>query len=173
MAFVRAIQALSLLNTAFAAGTSLSLSYFSIAVILELPSPILAVRQWHSTFDRGLALVRQLCALSMFTCFYLSYAMYSGPYSSFAGTLYLIGGISAFAIIPWTILIMNGTNAKLFDKSTQVKGLDWRDLPGKEAGIASDSTHKLIKSWGSMNIARTIMLAVTIFVSTWAVFLSI
>jgi Domain of unknown function (DUF1772) len=167
---IQTAQAFNLVQTAFAAGLSLSLSYNSIPTVLQSPSPVLAIRQWHSVFTRGLTLVRPLCGTAALSSFFLAYVMYPLAESPLVWKLYLIGGISSFAIFPWTIIILNPTNWKLVGKTEQVARLHYTDLPEKEAGISSDMIHKDIQKWGSLNLVRTVMLLITVVTSTIATF---
>lgn len=167
---ILAAQAFNIVQTAFATGLSLSLTYNSIPTVLLSPSPVLAIRQWDSVFHRGLKLVMPMTFMAPVPSFYLAYVMYSLAENPLVWKLYLIGGISSFLIFPWTIIVLNPTNHKLLAKTKEVAQLHYTDLPEKEAGISSNMIHKDIQAWGSWNVPRTIMLFVTVVTSTIATF---
>lgn len=170
-AFIGGLQAFNIVQTAFATGLSFSLTAISIPTILEAPPPVLATRQWDTTFWKGSALVRPWFGTATLASLYLAFTAYGADdVSSWAWKLYFIGGLSSFAIFPYTIIILNPVNNKLLAKVEQYKGWKYTDLPEKEAGISSNINHQLIEKWGSLNVLRTIMFATTLITTTIATF---
>ena len=168
---IAAVQAFNIVSTAFATGLSFSLTAISIPTIVEAPPPVLATRQWDTTFWKGSALVRPWFGTAALLSFYLAWTAYAAAdVSAWAWKLYLIGGLSSFAIFPYTIIILNPVNNKLLGKMEQFKGWKYTDLPEKEAGISSNMIHQLIEKWGSLNILRTVMFAITVLTTTIAAF---
>ncbi|KAL6158161.1 hypothetical protein ACJQWK_07386 [Exserohilum turcicum] len=123
---------------------------------MEAPAP-LAVKQWHSVFTRGGAIARPLAILSALATGYVAYHQDTG---SMAFRLNLASTILLPSIVPFTLLVIAPTNAKLMAKKDELASASLEDQ-GIEANAAEGETvHELMDWWATLNMARTLLVGV-------------
>lgn len=69
-------------------------------------------------------------------------------------------------IVPYTLIAMMPTNKKLLAKVDETKALGIKDEV-VEAGLGNETAHKLVDSWGVLNLGRALMLIVGSLAGTW------
>ena len=69
-------------------------------------------------------------------------------------------------IVPYTLLVMMDTNKKLLAKVDETKTLGIKDEV-VEVGLGSETAHKLVDSWGMLNLGRAALLVIGSLVGTW------
>lgn len=69
-------------------------------------------------------------------------------------------------IIPYTLAVMVDTNKKLLAKVEETKTLGIKDEV-VEVGLGNETAHKLVDSWGMLNLGRAVLLAVSSGVGVW------
>ncbi|TVY49368.1 hypothetical protein LCER1_G007911, partial [Lachnellula cervina] len=114
---IRLAQTLGLTAAGLLAGSSISFSLVALPRILESPTPLL-IQQWKNLFNAGKLWMPPFALLSSSLLFYLaSQARSRSPSSAsvapdrFWG--YVGAGVLALSIVPYTVLFMSGTNARL------------------------------------------------------------
>ena len=97
---------------------------------------------------------------------FLSYKLYGGLNHPKA-EMYGLAALMPFAIMPYTMLVMMGTNQKLFEKYNEMKGMDVGEK-ATEVGLAEgESTKELLDRWGVMNVGRGIFPLVGAVLGLW------
>ncbi|KAM7194266.1 protein of unknown function (DUF1772) domain containing protein [Naviculisporaceae sp. PSN 640] len=176
---IRALQGLTPLLTSFTTGLSLSLSVILVPRLLESPSPLM-LRQWMATFDQGKKLIPSLCGVSALGYFTLSvwhfrFNSLQGYGSGFGGPrlgkIYLLAGLLTLGIVPYTRLVMWGTNLELMKKGREMNGASFGVASSKGKGkgkgkeveegesIAITEEQErgakyLVDHWGLLNLGR-------------------
>ena len=69
-------------------------------------------------------------------------------------------------IVPYTLLLMSSTNNKLLAKVDETKTLGIKDEV-VEVGLGNESAHKLVDTWGVLNLGRAVLLLVGSVVGAW------
>jgi len=158
------------LSSCFAAG-GLTLSYITVPSLL-LPSPstpqllkpytpaLQLARQWRSVFLTGRA-AGIPCALGSAVLF--AYTAYYLPENLQTPT-YLYGTASALCIsvIPYTLIVMESTNAALMDRAAEgdaIEELNVDDVTEvgmpAAAGVQGMRTEDLLRRWALLNTTRS------------------
>jgi hypothetical protein len=163
---IRLAQTIGLTTTAAAAGLSFSASAWVVPRILESPSPLL-LRQWKHAFEAGKATMPPLSAVCTLCFGYLAYKARNLPDAlSYKWKMYVVSGLLTIGIVPWTIVVMAPTNKKLLDKAEETSSLAIDDKI-VEVGLGGESAHQLVDKWATLNLGRSIMLAVAAVLATW------
>jgi hypothetical protein len=164
---LRLIQTIGITTAGILSGGSLSLSFLVIPRLLESPAPVL-LSQWRSSFliTKKIFPLATLLASSSF--FYLSYVVYSSPFSiACIWQSYLVAGSLALAIVPYTLLFMTKTNKALLDRTKEenVLGLEEK-MVENEAGRGKN-VHQLVDRWATLNLGRSALLVLATVVGTY------
>lgn len=80
--------------------------------------------------------------------------------------MYVVSGLLTIGIVPWTMVVMAPTNKKLLDKAEETSSLAIDDKI-VEVGLGGESAHQLVDKWATLNLGRSIMLAVAAVLATW------
>lgn len=126
--FINFIQSIILLsiNTSF--------SYISIPATLLSPSPILAIRQWKSGFDKGLKTAFPLSITALVLSAILAYTSVSESRDT-TFWLYALSTLLSFLIFPFTEYYIQPLNRVLVARYEEQLQLHYADLPEKNAGM--------------------------------------
>ncbi|KAI4920124.1 hypothetical protein J4E90_002264 [Alternaria incomplexa] len=150
----------TLLQATFLLGMNTALSTISIPSILESPSPILAIRQWHYQFRAAQVPATSLSASNLILSAIMTYD--SSTKQGVTGKTTIIYGVSsvlAFLIFPFTLHYMNPVNDVLIEKFRAQKDLHYADLPEKGRGMQTARDHDKIAYWGYLNRVRIVLYA--------------
>ncbi|XP_014553810.1 hypothetical protein COCVIDRAFT_106625 [Bipolaris victoriae FI3] len=149
-------QTVGITASMFLFGSNTCLSVVGIHTAMEAPAP-LAVKQWYSIFTRGGAIARPLAILSALAT---GYVAYNQDPSSTAFRLNLASTILLPSIVPFTLLVIAPTNAKLMAKKDKLESASLEDK-AVEANVAQGETvHELMDRWATLNMARTLLVGV-------------
>ena len=159
---IRVAQTLGLTTSLLLGGANLALSVHLIPRLLESPTPLL-VRQWHAAYLLGKRTFPPLALLSSLSYFYLAY---KGDALEGNRMGYLIAGLLTVGIVPYTALVMRGTNNKLIERRNEVGALGNQDTV-VEVGLGNESAHALVDWWGVLNLGRGAMLSIAGIVGVW------
>ncbi|KAI4665474.1 uncharacterized protein J4E78_002936 [Alternaria triticimaculans] len=154
------VQFGTLLQATFLLGMNTALSTISIPSILESPSPILAIRQWHYQFRAAQIPATSLSASNLILSAIMTYG--SSTRQGLTGKTTIIYGVSsvlAFLIFPFTLHYMNPVNDVLIEKFKAQKDLHYADLPEKGRGMQTARDHDKIAYWGYLNRVRIVLYA--------------
>jgi len=164
---LRTIQTIGLTIAGITSGASLGISVILTPRILESPTPLL-LKQWKNMYDQCKLLVPGGAVLAGTTSFLLSYHMHSNA-SKFTPDLwkpYLISGILAISILPYTVAVIMPTNTKLMKKSDETKSLGVADQV-VEVGLGGETAHALVDHWATLNLGRSALLIASTLLSAW------
>ncbi|TAQ90585.1 hypothetical protein B7494_g1119 [Chlorociboria aeruginascens] len=163
---IRLAQATGITASAFAAGVSFTLSFLSIPMMLQAPTPLL-LQQWAAMYNRGKKTVPPIGVVAALAYFYLASKL---PPSSDKTKFYayIAAGILGAGLGPFTLLVIKPTNDALFKRLEETSGLSQKDKV-VEIGGARKSAHQLVDYWGVLNLGRTFMLAVATGLGVWSV----
>ncbi|RAQ99059.1 hypothetical protein DDE82_008648 [Stemphylium lycopersici] len=162
----------TLIQATFLLGLNTALSSISIPSLLISPSPILAIRQWHTQFRRAQVPATTLSASNLVLSLILTYA--SSQRVGFTGKMTVLYGASslmAFLIFPFTLHYINPLNEVLIGKFRAQGDLHYADLPEKDAGMQTARDHDKIEKWGWLNRFRIVLYAGVVAVNAAAVLL--
>ncbi|RYN58914.1 hypothetical protein AA0114_g1735 [Alternaria tenuissima] len=154
------LQLGTLLQATFLLGMNTALSTISIPSILESPSPILAIRQWHTQFRSAQIPATSLSGSNLILSAIMTYG--SAQRSGLLATptiLYGVGSVLAFLIFPFTLHYMNPLNDVLIEKFKNQQDLHYADLPEKGKGMQTARDHDKIAYWGYLNRVRIVLYA--------------
>jgi hypothetical protein len=154
---LRIAQTLGITTSAILSGYVASVSMALVPRLLESPTPLL-LRQWKSAYHSGKTYAPPFAALSSACYFYLYYkSKHNG---------YLTAGALTIGIVPYTLLVLMGTNKKLLAKAEEAKTLGWKDEL-VEVGLGNETAHKLVDNWGILNLGRAVLLSSASVVAIW------
>jgi hypothetical protein len=160
---LRLAQGTTLLLSSLTAGTSLSLSYFLIPRLLESPTPVM-LTQWARTYARGAAVMPAAAVLSAAGMFWLSLVTREERARG-----YLAAGLLTVGIVPYTILVMTGTNKTLKGLEGEMGIESAAAAAGKEVGVEAERSAKgLVDWWGVLNLGRAGLLIAGVGCGLWA-----
>jgi hypothetical protein len=167
----RLLQTLGLTTTSILAGLSLSISVFLVPALLQSPTPLL-LSQWRRAYHAGARTMAPLALLASSIHIYLAYSSYShfalselvwSPLKhQWRG--YLAAAALAGGIVPYTLLLMRGTNNALMGAAQRAdaEGAKWPDV-----GVQAATARQLLDDWATLNLGRALMLSAAALVGTW------
>jgi len=165
---IRIVQTAALTTIASAAGANLGLSFYLIPRLLESPTPLM-LKQWNASFDLGKTTIAPLAGMGSALFFYLSYTfrqtINQGPPNTWK--MYMLSGILALGIAPYTMLVIDPTNRKLKAKVEETKGLEVTDTLVEAGTAGGETAHVLVDRWGVLNLGRGAMLVASAIVGVW------
>ena len=130
------LQLGTLLQATFLLGMNTALSTISIPSILESPSPILAIRQWHTQFRSAQIPATSLSGSNLILSAIMTYgSSQRSGLLAMPTILYGVGSVLAFLIFPFTLHYMNPLNDVLIEKFKNHQDLHYADLPEKGKGM--------------------------------------
>ena len=156
--------------------------------LLRAPAPVM-VQQWRTVFERGKVTAPPLAGFALANFLYLSYRHYNTALPSLRAKWphYLVAGLSALAIIPYTLVAMRSVNEKLIGhsneagfavtaaSSTTADDKEDEDTAATDAqttasnvSINEASAKQLVDSWGMLNLGRSVFPLLGAAVGLWA-----
>jgi hypothetical protein len=122
--------------------------------------------QWARTYARGAAVMPAAAVLSAAGMFWLSLVTREERARG-----YLAAGLLTVGIVPYTILVMTGTNQRLrgLEGEMGVGSAAAAAAGGKEVGVEEERSAKgLVDWWGMLNLGRAGMLIAGVGCGLWA-----
>ncbi|EUC49896.1 hypothetical protein COCMIDRAFT_1310 [Bipolaris oryzae ATCC 44560] len=163
------LQVGTLVQATFLLGMNTALSSISIPSVLISPSPILAIRQWHTQFRRAQVPATTLSASNLVLSLILAYGSSSSGFANKTTMLYVASSVMAFLIFPFTLHYMNPINDALIEKFREQEEFHYADLPEKDAGMQTAIYHDKIAYWGWLNRFRIVLYSGVVLVNAVAV----
>ncbi|EUC35505.1 hypothetical protein COCCADRAFT_90719 [Bipolaris zeicola 26-R-13] len=165
------LQVANLVQATFLLGMNTALSSISIPSILVSPSPILAIRQWHTQFRRAQVPGTVLSASSLILSLILAYGSWdkSGSFTNKTTMLYVTSSVMAFLIFPFTLHYVVPLNDALAQKFREQEEFHYADFPEKDAGMQTAYYHERIAYWGWLNRFRVALYFGVVLVNAVAV----
>ncbi|MCJ1389956.1 hypothetical protein MMC18_002814 [Xylographa bjoerkii] len=162
---IRVLQAIGLTTSAFLGGAVLAMSYAAIPPLYSAPSP-LSAKQWRVLYRRGVVVAPPFAALTSAIFGYLSYTLKqtSRPNAEFYG----LAAASVIGIVPYTLLVMKGTNDKLMARAVEAEKLDVTDKVTQAGMPKGESTNELLDRWAFYNAIRGVFPLMATALGMWA-----
>lgn len=154
----RVLQTVGLTTTAILAGVSASFSIYTVPRLLESPTPLL-LKQFKHMYESGHGSVPAgtvIAATSFLALAYDSRAIGSNAWKGYVTVAAL-----AVGIVPYTILLMLGTNKVLLE------GADQAETAEEKVEAKAASMKQLLDQWATLNLGRSLMLASAAVTATW------
>jgi hypothetical protein len=145
------LQVLNLIQSVFVLGINFFFSYISIPAILLSPSPILAIRQWKSGFEKGRKTAFPFSITQLVLSIILAYESAPEHGKSYSSTciLYSTSAFLSFLIFPFTLYYVKPLNQVLAARYKEQMQLHYADLPEKNAGMQTARVSLGLKmNWG-------------------------
>lgn len=119
-------------------GAIASATLMGVSGVAEEPST--AAKNWQAIYKRGAALMPKVAGAVSLLYGYAAYDVHrnSGPWAGYAGAV-----VTVLAIVPWTLVVMQYTNACLI-KMAQGK----EEAKGWNLG-------ELLRRWNTLNLIRS------------------
>lgn len=140
--------------TSFAGGV-LAVSYGFVPSMSLAPNTLL-VREWHTTYGRGIAASPALAAVSAVSFVYLSYNL-SFTLNHHKAEVYALAALVTGSIVPFTLIFMKNVNGKLYNKVEKSKGLDRTEEMDEKEDKKGERSHELLGWWAIMNTSRALL----------------
>ncbi|KAK4129229.1 hypothetical protein N657DRAFT_676887 [Parathielavia appendiculata] len=164
-ATLRLARGTALLLSSLSSGIVLSLSAFLVPRLLESPTPLM-LAQWQRTFQLGASTMPLTGAVSAAAYFWLGLRGLRAPGGAIVvagdglsglsrARLLLAAGALSVGIVPYTILVMSGTNGKLKALRERVGGAAVKKGAERELVAEEERSAKwLVDHWGMLNLGR-------------------
>ncbi len=163
--FLRTAQVVGITGPALFAGSGITYSLVTIPAILKAPTPLL-LQQWRSIFTTGATIGPPLAIISFLNLGYVAYTkrnegirsqgINSNPAEWKA---YAFCGLVTLAVVPFTLLFINGTNSILLAESASDAG---------KKSTADDQVRELVMKWGRFNALRSFFPVIGVMVVLWS-----
>lgn len=72
------------------------------------------------------------------------------------------------APVPYTAVLINPTNAKLFKKNENFASTELTDTAAEASGSKEETTHALVEQWNTLNLGRILMQTIGAGCAIWA-----
>jgi len=158
---IRTSQIVGITASTLLAGSAFTMSLITVPLIRKSPTLIL-LQQWRTLFTTGSKIAPPFAIFTFVNFGYLAYISRSdqgqtdSSPSSWQG--YGFAAIAVVAIVPFTLLFMNGVNDQLMAASGE--GV------GKAVLSAADVTG-LVKRWGMLNSIRSVLPLLGAVIGLW------
>ncbi|RDL41802.1 uncharacterized protein BP5553_01781 [Venustampulla echinocandica] len=163
---LRITQAIGLTSSSLMTGTALSISFLFTPILLQSPSGVL-LRQWASLYGTMKTVAQVNTAITSASFFYLAYKIHNREISGWLAG-YVAAGVLNVAIVPYTLIVMRGTNGKLLRKEEEVRGLGKMDN-AVDITVEGETVHQLVDWWAVLHLGRCLMLGTGLGLGLWSV----
>lgn len=154
----RVLQTVGLTTTAILAGASASFSIYTVPRLLESPTPLL-LKQFKHMFAAGHDTVPDGTVVAATSLLYLAYDCRAAGSPAWRG--YATAAALALGIIPYTLVVMMGTNKVLLDEA------EVAEVAAEKVETKAASVKQLLDQWATMNLGRSVLLASAAVTATW------
>ncbi|KAK5657127.1 hypothetical protein OQA88_3655 [Cercophora sp. LCS_1] len=148
---LQALKLTTLLLSGILTGASASLSVFVVPRLLESPVPLM-LRQWVNTYHQGKHTMIPLTVITSTGYFLLASRV---GLQNAVGKAYLAAGVLTLGIMPYTKVVMMGTNDRIEARAKDVVAESEEKVWVKDVG-----SRWLVDHWGVLNLGRAGMLVV-------------
>ncbi|KAL8763935.1 MAG: hypothetical protein Q9184_000378 [Pyrenodesmia sp. 2 TL-2023] len=121
----------------------------------QAPNTLL-VREWRTTYGRGIAASPAIAAVSAMSFIYLSYSL-SFTLNHHKAEVYALAAIATGSIVPFTLIFMKNVNGKLNNKVEKSRALDRTEEMDEKDDKKGERSHELLEWWAVMNSTRALL----------------
>ncbi|KFY23827.1 hypothetical protein V493_05616 [Pseudogymnoascus sp. VKM F-4281 (FW-2241)] len=151
----RVLQTIGLTTTAILTGASASFSLYTVPRLLQSPTPLL-LKQFKHMYASGHDSIPTATVVAATSLLYLAYD--SRAVGSPAWRGYATAAALALGIVPYTLIVMMGTNKVLLDRAEEEE---------EKVEAQAASVKQLLDQWATMNLGRSLLLASATLTATW------
>ncbi|KAL8765099.1 MAG: hypothetical protein Q9209_007722 [Squamulea sp. 1 TL-2023] len=152
---LRLAQALGIMISAFLSGGVLAVSYGFVPSMSQAPNTLL-VREWKTTYGRGIAASPALAIISTLSFAWLSYSL-SFTLNHHRAEMYALAAVATGSIVPFTLVFMKNVNGKLNHKVQSSKKLDRSEEMDESQDEKGEHSQELLDRWAILNFTRGLL----------------
>ncbi|KAL8859092.1 MAG: hypothetical protein Q9178_004355 [Gyalolechia marmorata] len=152
---LRLAQIVGIMTSAFLSGGVLAVSYGFVPSMSQAPNTLL-VREWKTTYSRGIAASPALAMVSTLSYAWLSYSL-SFTLNHHKAEMYALAAIATGSIVPFTLIFMKNVNGKLDQKVEGSKHLDRLDEMNESKDKEGEHSQELLDWWAVLNFTRGLL----------------
>ncbi|CAL8584441.1 hypothetical protein XPA_010041 [Xanthoria parietina] len=152
---LRLAQAVGIMASAFLSGGVLAVSYGFVPSMSQAPNTLL-VREWKTTYGRGVAAAPPLAIVSTLSFAWLSYSL-SFTLNHHKAEIYALAALATGSIVPFTIFFMSTVNGKLYRKVQNSKHLSRIEEMDESKDKKGEKSRDLLYWWATMNATRGLL----------------
>lgn len=136
-------------------GGVLAVSYGFVPSMSQAPNTLL-VREWRTTYGRGVAASPALAMVSALSYIYLSYNL-SFTLNHHKAEVYALAALVTGSIVPFTLVFMKNVNGKLNSKVEESKNLDRSEELDESKSKKGEHSQELLDWWAVLNFSRGLL----------------
>lgn len=121
----------------------------------QAPNTLL-VREWKTTYGRGLAVSPALAIVSSLSYAWLSYSL-SFTLNHHKAEVYALAAVATGSIVPFTLIFMKSVNGKLNHKVENSKHLNRMEEMNETKDKKGDHSQELLSWWAVLNFTRGLL----------------
>ncbi|KAL8892706.1 MAG: hypothetical protein Q9205_000182 [Flavoplaca limonia] len=152
---LRLAQALGIMTSAFLSGGVLAVSYGFVPSMSQAPNTLL-VREWKTTYGRGVAASPALAIVSTLSFAWLSYSL-SFTLNHHKAEVYALAAVATGSIVPFTLIFMKSVNGKLNHKVENSKHLNRMEEMNETKDKKGEHSQELLDWWAVLNFTRGLL----------------
>ncbi|KAL8933641.1 MAG: hypothetical protein Q9211_005664 [Gyalolechia sp. 1 TL-2023] len=149
---LRLAQAIGIMTSAFLSGGVLAVSYGFVPSMSQAPNTLL-VREWRTTYGRGVAASPAIAITSALSYIYLSYNL-AFTLNQNKAEIYAFAAFVTGSIVPFTLIFMKNVNGKLNQKVEDSKHLGRSEEMDESKSKKGEKAQELLDWWAVMNFTR-------------------
>ncbi|KAL9041469.1 MAG: hypothetical protein Q9180_001261 [Flavoplaca navasiana] len=152
---LRLVQAVGIMTSAFLSGGVLAVSYGFVPSMSQAPNTLL-VREWKTTYGRGVAASPALAIVSTLSFAWLSYSL-SFTLNHHKAEVYALAAVATGSIVPFTLIFMKSVNGKLNHKVENSKHLNRMEEMNETKDKKGEHSQELLDWWAVLNFTRGLL----------------
>ncbi|KAL8894582.1 MAG: hypothetical protein Q9192_004203 [Flavoplaca navasiana] len=152
---LRLAQAVGIMTSAFLSGGVLAVSYGFVPSMSQAPNTLL-VREWKTTYGRGVAASPALAIVSTLSFAWLSYSL-SFTLNHHKAEVYALAAVATGSIVPFTLIFMKSVNGKLNHKVENSKHLNRMEEMNETKDKKGEHSQELLDWWAILNFTRGLL----------------
>ena len=121
----------------------------------QAPNTLL-VREWKTTYGRGVAASPALAIVSTLSFVWLSYSL-SFTLNHHKAEMYALAAVATGSIVPFTLIFMKSVNGKLNHKVENSKHLNRMEEMNETKDKKGEHSQELLDWWAVLNFTRGLL----------------
>ena len=131
------------------------MSYGFVPSMSQAPNTLL-VREWKTTYGRGVAASPALAIVSTLSFVWLSYSL-SFTLNHHKAEMYALAAVATGSIVPFTLIFMKSVNGKLNHKVENSKHLNRMEEMNETKDKKGEHSQELLDWWAVLNFTRGLL----------------
>ncbi|KAL9000956.1 MAG: hypothetical protein Q9169_000440, partial [Polycauliona sp. 2 TL-2023] len=133
----------------------LAVSYGFVPSMSQAPNTLL-VREWKTTYNRGVAAAPALAVVSTLSYAWLSYSL-SFTLNHHKAEIFALAAFATGSIVPFTVIFMKSVNGKLNHKVQDSKHLNRSEEMDESKDKKGEHSQELLDWWAVLNFTRGLL----------------